>query len=77
MENTIENAREYLLGRITTESDQEDVAGVLYRYAFETSAPKDHRITELEKENTDLRRQLSDCKSRLARSRVGISPDRP
>lgn len=39
-------------------------------------AAKDAGIAELKREITDLRRSLSECKARVAKTRVGLNPDK-
>lgn len=78
MENTIENAREWYTEKwqrsvvLPSINNTENMAILIHEYANLIAEPKDQRIAELEKENADLRRALSECK---AKARIGISPE--
>lgn len=69
MNNTIENAEKYLSSCPISEAPAVSV----FSYALAVNASLYDRIAELKKENTDLRRALSDCK---AKARVGLNPDK-
>lgn len=45
---------------------------MMEKYGEYLTESKDIRIAELEKENADLRRAISECK---ARARIGVSPE--
>lgn len=63
--------------------EQDEFTAEMIEDLAKITAPKDQRIAELEtkvieylKEISDLRRAISECKARVAKTRVGLNPDK-